>query len=68
MNETVTGSVTASLGDSRYKIAIGDKEVVAYLAGKMKKNKIRVLVGDTVEIVLDPHGGHATNRIVRRRL
>ena len=45
---------------------IGDKEVICYLSGKMKVNKIKVLVGDTVEIILDKYGGRATNRITRR--
>ena len=48
--------------------AEGDKEVsdlvLAYLAGKMRLHRIRVLVGDQVEMVLDPYGGRA--RIVRR--
>jgi translation initiation factor IF-1 len=38
--------------------------VLAYLAGKMRLHRIRVLVGDQVEMVIDPYGGRA--RIVRR--
>lgn len=38
--------------------------VLAYLAGKMRLHHIRVLVGDQVDMVLDPYGGRA--RIVRR--
>lgn len=38
--------------------------VLAYLAGKMRLHRIRVLVGDRVEMVLDPYGGRA--RVVRR--
>ncbi|MDO8566779.1 MAG: hypothetical protein Q7R58_01350 [bacterium] len=38
--------------------------VLAYLAGKMRLHRIRVLVGDRVDMVLDPYGGRA--RIVRR--
>ena len=38
--------------------------ILAYLAGKMRLHRIRVLVGDQVEMVLDPYGGKA--RIVRR--
>jgi translation initiation factor IF-1 len=40
------------------------KQILAYLAGKMRLHRIRVLVGDKVEIVLDPYGGKG--RIVRR--
>lgn len=38
--------------------------LLAYLAGKMRLHRIRVLVGDHVEMILDPYGGRA--RIVRR--
>lgn len=38
--------------------------VLAYLAGKMRLHRIRVLMGDKVEMILDPYGGRA--RIVRR--
>lgn len=38
--------------------------ILAYLAGKMRLHRIRVLVGDHVDMVLDPYGGRA--RIVRR--
>ena len=38
--------------------------VLAYLAGKMRLHRICVLMGDSVEMVLDPYGGRA--RIVRR--
>ncbi len=38
--------------------------LLAYLAGKMRLHRIRVLMGDQVEMVLDPYGGRA--RIVRR--
>ena len=40
------------------------EEMLAYLAGKMRLHRIRVLVGDRVSLVLDPYGGRA--RIVRR--
>jgi len=44
---------------------VGEGELVlAYLAGKMRLHRIRVLMGDQVEMVLDPYGGRA--RIVRR--
>lgn len=38
--------------------------VLAYLAGKMRLHRIRVLMGDQVDMILDPYGGRA--RIVRR--
>lgn len=45
-------------------IAEGKPLILAYLAGKMRLHRIRVLVGDKVDMVLDPYGGRA--RIVRR--
>ena len=39
--------------------------IIAYLGGKMKYNRIRVIVGDIVEMVTDEYGGKA--RITRRK-
>ena len=68
---TTGGSVEEVLPNSLFRVRIpSDKEgeegelVLAYLAGKMRLHHIRVLVGDQVEMVLDPYGGRA--RIVRR--
>lgn len=56
------GSPTESVGAAKEE---GEGELVlAYLAGKMRLHRIRVLVGDQVDMVLDPYGGRA--RIVRR--
>jgi translation initiation factor IF-1 len=41
-----------------------EKEILAYLGGKMRMHRIKVLIGDSVEIVLDPYGGKG--RIVKR--
>lgn len=63
----VIGQVIETMPNSLYKVVFTDgKEKICYLAGKMKINKIKVLMGDSVEVVLDPHGGKTTNRIVRR--
>ncbi len=35
------------------------EECIAYLAGKMRYHRIRVIVGDRVEFQLDPYGGKA---------
>jgi translation initiation factor IF-1 len=40
------------------------KEILAYLGGKMRMHRIKVLIGDSVEVVLDPYGGKG--RIVKR--
>jgi translation initiation factor IF-1 len=60
------GLVTECLPDSRFRVEIGGKNLMAYCSGKMRIHQIRVLPGDKVEVELDPYGGTATNRIVRR--
>ncbi len=69
--ETTVGTVEEVLPDSLFRVRIPASEeggegqlLLAYLAGKMRLHRIRVLVGDSVEMVLDPYGGRA--RIVRR--
>ena len=64
--KTSTGIVQEALPDTLFRVELSEtKEVIlAYLAGKMKMNRIRVLVGDKVELEQDPYGGKA--RIVRR--
>ena len=66
-NTTVRGSITELLAGGLFRVVLDDgREKLCYLAGKMKFNHIRVLVGDKVEVVVDPYGGKATNRIVKR--
>ena len=78
--KTTVGTVEEVLPDSLFRVRLKAEEdeglpeasdeardgalVLAYLAGKMRLHRIRVLVGDQVEMVLDPYGGRA--RIVRR--
>lgn len=59
------GTVEEVLPNSLFRVRMpSDELVLSYLAGKMRLHRIRVLVGDKVELVLDPYGGRA--RIVRR--
>jgi translation initiation factor IF-1 len=62
--ETSVGVVTEALPNALFRVKIQDEEKLAYLSGKMRLNRIKVLIGDSVEIVLDPYGGKG--RIVRR--
>lgn len=60
-----TGTVTESLPNTLFRIELEDgSEVLAYLAGKMRLHRIKVLVGDKVTLIKDPYGGRA--RITRR--
>lgn len=63
---TAFGIVTEALPDTLFRVKIDGKDdiVLAYLAGKMRMHRIRVLIGDKVELELDSYGGRA--RITKR--
>lgn len=68
-NQTILsgrGSVTEALPSTLFRVKMdgADKEILAYLSGKMRMHRIKVLIGDSVEVVLDPYGGKG--RIVKR--
>ena len=63
--DTVKGTVIEAMPNTLFKVVLEDgKEVISYLSGKMRLHRIRVLVGDTVELLEEPYGGKA--RIVKR--
>lgn len=62
---TVIGTVTEALPNTLFRVDIGDgKIIICYLAGKMRIHRIKVLLGDRVEVLLDPYGGKG--RIIKR--
>ena len=62
---TAKGVVTEALPSTLFRLKMeDDSEMLAYLADKMRLHRIKVLIGDTVEVVLDPYGGKG--RIVKR--
>ena len=65
-NNSAMGTVVEALPNTLFRVEIDgqDGQKLAYLAGKMRLHRIRVLVGDRVELELDPYGGKA--RITRR--
>ncbi len=64
--EIAGGTISEALPNTLFKVELdgGKGEILAYLSGKMRLHKIRVIVGDHVEMALDPYGGKA--RIVKR--
>lgn len=62
----VYGTVEEALPNALFRVVLDDtnEKQIAYLAGKMRKFRIRVLVGDKVAIVADPYGGKG--RITKR--
>jgi len=62
---TAIGIVTEALPNTLFRVDIGEgKIILSYLAGKMRIHRIKVLVGDQVEVLLDPYGGKG--RIIKR--
>ena len=74
-----TGTVMESLPNIMFRVKLdpvsrqaldgtnhedSDEVILAYLSGKMRLHRIRVLVGDKVLLELEPYGGKA--RIIKR--
>ena len=66
VTNTAYGIVTEALPNTLFRVKIDGTEdiVMAYLAGKMRMHRIKVLIGDKVELTLDSYGGRA--RISKR--
>ena len=62
--ETKIGIVTEALPNAFFRVKLQQEELLAYLSGKMRLNRIKVIIGDSVEVLLDPYGGKG--RIIRR--
>lgn len=61
----IMGTITEALPNTLFRVALeGGEEVLAYLAGKMRIHRIKVLVGDKVSLEGNPYGGKL--RIVKR--
>jgi translation initiation factor IF-1 len=66
-NNNPIGVIMENLPNLTYRVELPNgNSVIAYMGGKMKMARVSLLVGDRVEVVLDPMGGKATNRIVWR--
>ena len=65
-DDLVYGIVEEALPNAMFRVTLdeSDETVLAYLAGRMRRFRIRVLVGDKVGMVTDPYGGKA--RITKR--
>jgi translation initiation factor IF-1 len=63
--QEVQGTVYEALPNALFRVNLDSGEaILTYLAGKMRLHRIKVLVGDTVLVKLDPYGGKG--RITRR--
>lgn len=63
--EKINGMVVEALPDTNFRVQLEDGRIIlAYLAGKMRMNYIKVMLGDRVALELSPDG--ARGRIVYR--
>lgn len=64
--KAVTGVVMEAFPNTLFKVKLegNEREILAYLSGKMRMNRIKVLIGDKVIVELDEYGGKG--RIVKR--
>ncbi|OGZ07374.1 MAG: translation initiation factor IF-1 [Candidatus Lloydbacteria bacterium RIFCSPHIGHO2_02_FULL_54_17] len=61
----LTGTINEALPNTMFRVSVeGGEEVLAYLSGKMRIHRIKVLVGDKVSLEENPYGGKL--RIIKR--
>ncbi len=52
----VTGSILQVLPGTMFRVALSNgHEVLAHISGKMRKNFIRISVGDKVNVAMSPY-------------
>ena len=52
----VTGKVVEVLRNATFKVELENKHIVlAHISGKMRKNNIKIILGDTVRIEISPY-------------
>ena len=50
------GTVVELLPNATFRVKLeNDHEIIAHTAGKMRKNRIRVLAGDKVQVEMTPY-------------
>ena len=66
-SETIfTGTIVESLPNTTFRVLLEDgRETIAYIAGKMRIYRIKVLIGDKVKVQMSPYGDNKC-RIIQR--
>ncbi len=65
--KNVIGTVTEALPNATFRVRLDDgREILGHLAGKMRKYRIRVLIGDRVQVEMSPYGEEKGR--IRKRL
>ena len=64
----VEGTVTQALANTRFRVQLDDgPEVMAHVAGRMRKNFIRIVPGDKVVVEVSPYDLNRGRIIFRER-
>lgn len=55
---TLQGKVLEALANTQFRVKLNDNdhEVICHIAGKMRKNFIRIIPGDDVTVEMSPYG------------
>lgn len=62
------GVVTEVLSGGKFRIAVAeDHQVLAHLSGKMRKHRIRVVLGDKVRVAVSPYDPNRGRVVYRPR-
>ncbi len=62
------GLVLEILPDARYRVRLDSgHEIIAYTAGKMKKNRIKTLAGDRVTVEMSPYDLEKGRLVLRHK-
>lgn len=68
----VEGRVIEALPNAQFRVELDSgHKILGYLSGKMRKNYIKIVLGDRVRVELseyDPTRGRVTFRYVKRRM
>lgn len=52
----VQGKVTQALANTQFRVKLDNgHEIIAHIAGRMRKNFIRILPGDVVSVAISPY-------------
>ncbi|MFT5280829.1 MAG: translation initiation factor IF-1 [Flavobacteriaceae bacterium] len=64
--EILKGVVEEALPNTMFRVKLEERGdvILTYLSGRMRRFRIKVLVGDKVEMEMDPHG--QKGRIIKR--
>jgi translation initiation factor IF-1 len=66
---TLDGLIEEILPDGRFRVALENgHRVIVYTAGKMRKYRIRTLVGDRVQIEMSPYDLEKRRLVYRERV